>query len=53
MVLKCERAGCDARHYIYKNEGHDIQTMVWQDTFTDDDGSEVRLIDWLMSKKLK
>ena len=53
VVLKCERAGCDARHYIYKNEGHDIQTMVWQDTFTDDDGSEVRLIDWLMSRKLK
>ena len=53
VVLKCEQAGCDARHYIYKMEGHDIQTMVWQDTFPDDDGSEVRLIDWLMGKKLK
>lgn len=53
VVLKCESAGCDARHYIYKMEGHDIQTMVFQDTFKDDDGSEVRLIDWLMSKRLK
>lgn len=52
-VLKCERAGCNAMHYIYKNEGHNIQTMVFQDTFTDENGRKVKLIDWLMSKKLK
>ena len=52
VVLKCERAGCDARHYIYENEGHDIQTMAWLDTFTDENGGELKLIDWLMSKRL-
>ena len=51
-VLKCERAGCSAMHYIYKDEGHNIQTIVFQDTFTDENGRKVRLIDWLMSKKL-
>lgn len=39
-------------HYIYKNEGHDIQTMVFQDTFPDENGNEVKLVDWLMSKEL-
>lgn len=52
-VLKCERAGCNAMHYLYKDEGHNIQTMVFQDTFTDENGREVKLIDWLMSKKLQ
>ena len=51
-ALKCERAGCNAMHYIYKDEGHNIQTMVFQDTFTDENGRKVKLIDWLMSKKL-
>ena len=52
VVLKCEKAGCNAMHYIYKDEGHDIQTMVFQDTFIDENNKEVRLIDWLMSKEL-
>ena len=51
-VLKCESAGCRARHYVYKDEGHEIQTRVFQDTFTDENGNKVRLIDWLMSKEL-
>ena len=51
-VLKCERAGCNAMHHIYTDEGHSIQTMVFLDTFTDENGRKVKLIDWLMSKKL-
>ena len=52
VVLKCESSGCHAMHFVYENEGHEIQTMVFQDTFTDENGDEVRLIDWLMSKTL-
>ena len=52
VVLKCETSGCRAMHYVYKNGGHAIQTMVYQDTFIDEKGEEVKLIDWLMSKKL-
>ncbi len=52
-VQKCERAGCNAMHYIYQNEGHNIQDMVYLDTFTDENGQKVKLIDWLMSKKLQ
>ena len=52
-VKKCEAAGCRARHYVYANEGHEIQTRVFLDTFTDENGNRVKLIDWLMSKKLK
>lgn len=52
VVLKCEAAGCNAMHYVYKNEGHNIQTMVYQDVFADENGREVKLIDWLMSKEL-
>ena len=52
VVLKCEYSGCNAMHYVYKNEGHAIQTMVFQDTFIDENGEAVKLIDWLMSKKL-
>ena len=53
VALKCESAGCSARHYVYSEEGHHIETMVFQDVFRDEDGREVRLIDWLMSKELK
>lgn len=53
VVLKCEAAGCNAMHYIYKTEGHDIQTMVFRDTFPDENGQEVKLVDWLMSKSLQ
>ena len=53
VALKCEQSGCSAMHYIYWGEGHNIQTMVYQDTFTDADGNDVKLIDWLMSKKLR
>lgn len=52
VVLKCERSGCNAMHYVYEKEGHAIQTMAFQDTFTDEKGNKVRLIDWLMSKEL-
>ena len=52
VVSRCESSGCNAMHYIYKNEGHDIQTMVFQDTFPDENGNEVKLVDWLMSKEL-
>ena len=51
-VLKCEAEGCRARHYIYPDEGHEIQTRVFLDTFTDENGNKVRLTDWLMSKEL-
>ena len=51
VALKCEQAGCNARHYVYGDEGHDIQTMVFQDVFTDENGRKTKLIDWLMSKK--
>ena len=53
IAIKCKQAGCNARYYLYPEEGHDIQTMVYQDTFTDENGRKVKLIDWLMSKKLK
>ena len=49
---RCENSGCNAMHYVYKNEGHEIQTMVFQDTFTDENGRETKLIDWLMSKQI-
>ena len=52
-VKKCEAAGCKAWHYVYANEGHEIQTRVFLDTFTDENGDRVKLIDWLMSKKLQ
>lgn len=52
VVLKCENRGCDARHYVYKNQGHEIQTMVYEDTFDDGNGNKVKLIDWLMSQEL-
>ena len=52
-VKKCEAAGCKAWHYVYANEGHEIQTKVFLDTFTDENGNRVKLIDWLMSKKLE
>lgn len=52
-VLKCEASGCHAMHHIYNDKGHEIQTLVFQDTFTDENGKKVKLIDWLMSKKLK
>ena len=51
-VLKCEAEGYRARHYIYPDEGHEIQTRVFLDTFTDENGNRIKLIDWLMSKKL-
>ncbi|MBR5961101.1 MAG: hypothetical protein IKZ98_08895 [Clostridia bacterium] len=51
-VRKCEAAGCKAWHYVYANAGHEIQTRVFQDTFTDENGNKVKLIDWLMSKEL-
>ena len=50
VALKCEQSGCKARHYIYENEGHYILEMVYQDTFTDENGRKVKLTDWLMSK---
>ena len=50
---RCEYSGCSARHYVYPNEGHNIQTMVYQDTFTDENGQETKLIDWLMSKQIQ
>ena len=52
VVLKCEQRGCHAMHYLYPDKDHDIQTMVFQDTFTDENGDETKLIDWLMSKEL-
>ena len=52
VVKKCESAGGTAMHYVYENEGHEIQTRVFLDTFTDENGREVKLADWLMSKKL-
>ena len=52
-ALQCEKAGCHAMHYVYQDQDHDIQTMVYEDTFTDENGSEVRLMDWLMSKELE
>ena len=52
-VLKCEASGCHAMHHIYYDKGHEIQTLVFQDTFTDENGKKVKLIDWLMRKKLK
>lgn len=52
VVLKCEQRGCHAMHYIYPDKDHDIQTMVFQDTFTDENGDETKLIDWLMNKEL-
>lgn len=51
-VLKCEAEGSRAMHYIYPEEGHEIQTRVFQDTFTDENGNRVKLLDWLMDKKL-
>ena len=53
VALRCEAAGCHAMHYVYNDQGHEIQTKVFQDTFTDENGKKVKLIDWLMSKKLK
>ncbi len=50
---RCENSGCNAMHYVYKNEGHNIQMMVFQDTFTDENGHETKLIDWLMSKRVR
>ena len=52
VVLKCEQRGCHAMHYIYPDKDHDIQTLVFQDTFIDENGDETKLIDWLMSKEL-
>ena len=52
-VLKCEADGCRAMHYVFPDEGHEIQTRVFLDTFTDENGDRVKLIDWLMSKKLE
>ena len=52
-VLKCETEGCKARHYVYPDEGHEIQTRVFLDTFTDENGNRVCLLDWLMGKKLE
>ena len=51
-MLKCEAEGSRAMHYIYPEEGHEIQTRVFQDTFTDENGNRVKLLDWLMDKKL-
>ena len=53
VVKKCESAGGTAMHYLYENEGHEIQTKVFLDTFTDENGREVKLVDWLMSKELQ
>ena len=52
VVLKCEAAGCKAMHYVYEDEGHEIQTKVFLDTFVDEHGDQVTLMDWLMSKEL-
>ena len=51
VALKCENSGCSAWHYVYEDEGHNIQTLVFLDTFTDQNGEEVKLIDWLMSRE--
>ena len=53
VVLKCEKAGCNAMHYIYEDEGHGIHTMAYQDVFIDRNGDEITLIDWLMSQVLR
>lgn len=52
VVLKCEQRGCHAMHHLYPDKDHDIQTLVFQDTFIDENGEETKLIDWLMSKEL-
>ena len=37
---------------VYEDRGHDMQNIVFLDDVEDEQGNKVKLIDWLMSKKL-
>ena len=50
VAIQCQKLGCNSHYYVYKGQGHDIQTLVFEDTFQDENGNKVSLIDWLMSK---
>lgn len=53
VAVKCEAAGCHAMHYVFKDMGHGIQDRVFLETFTDEDGNETRILDWMMEKELQ
>lgn len=52
VAIKCQKMGLNSRYFVYSGKGHEIQTMTFQDTFEDENGQPVKLIDWLMSKSL-
>ena len=33
--------------------GHGVQDRVFLETFTDEDGNETRILDWMMEKELQ
>ena len=44
--------GYNALYKVYEDRGHDMQNIVFLDDVEDEQGNKVKLIDWLMSKKL-
>lgn len=48
-----QEMGYDALYKVYEDRGHDMQDIVFLDDVEDEQGNKVKLVDWLMSKKLK
>ena len=52
VAIKLKKQGYNADYYVYNGKGHEIQTLCYQDTFTDSKGNKTKLIDWLFAQKL-
>ncbi len=53
VAKRCISMGLNnADYYVYPGKGHDIQTLVFQDTFEDKDGNQTTLLDWLDAQSL-